>query len=143
MASKRKPVVQAAKSTRKRTFSLTPAQFRYRWVKALESGKYKQGKGSLHRINEEKEHEFCCLGVACDLYKKLGGRLPTIKKRDLVQYGGCDIYLPPTVKDALGLSATNGSFASPSSLADMNDNGKSFKEIAAVIRSKPEGLIAS
>jgi hypothetical protein len=34
-----------------------------RWVAALRSGEYKQGKGAL-RLN----NKFCCLGVLCDLY---------------------------------------------------------------------------
>ena len=34
-----------------------------RWVKALKSGKYKQGKQYLR-----KGDKYCCLGVLCDLY---------------------------------------------------------------------------
>ena len=34
-----------------------------RWVEALRSGKYKQGKEYLKRGNK-----YCCLGVLCDLY---------------------------------------------------------------------------
>ena len=34
-----------------------------KWCKALRSGKYKQGKGSLQ---SKKGH--CCLGVACELF---------------------------------------------------------------------------
>lgn len=33
------------------------------WVKALRSGKYRQGKGSLKEENLSGETEFCCLGV--------------------------------------------------------------------------------
>ena len=43
------------------------------WIKALRSGKYSQGTGSLSRTvteNGETEVNFCCLGVACDLYDK-------------------------------------------------------------------------
>lgn len=143
MASKRKTVVQTAKSTRKRTFSLTPAQFRYRWVKALESGKYKQGQKSLHKV-ENGEHKFCCLGVACDLYKKLGGNLSVRKIDNEIGYGPEQdtSYLPQKVQDALGLQTYDGD-SKEVSLTTMNDSGATFVEIAAVIRSKPEGLIAS
>lgn len=43
-----------------------------RWVKALRSGKYKQGKSLLKRRGEENPGEvtYCCLGVLCDLYCK-------------------------------------------------------------------------
>ena len=37
-----------------------------RWLKALRSGKYKQGKQTLRT----KDGEYCCLGVLCDLYAK-------------------------------------------------------------------------
>ena len=36
-----------------------------KWLKALRSGKYKQGKGELREGGK-----FCCLGVLCDLYTK-------------------------------------------------------------------------
>ncbi len=35
---------------------------RRRWVEALRSGEYEQGRFALRRANE-----FCCLGVACDV----------------------------------------------------------------------------
>ena len=42
-----------------------------RWVKALRSGKYKQGKGWLRKSSgPKKKSEFCCLGVLCDLAVK-------------------------------------------------------------------------
>jgi hypothetical protein len=39
-----------------------------KWLKALRSGKYKQGKFALKRADDT----FCCLGVLCDLYHKEG-----------------------------------------------------------------------
>jgi hypothetical protein len=36
-----------------------------KWVAALRSGKYKQGKGVLH---DQDKNTYCCLGVLCDLY---------------------------------------------------------------------------
>jgi hypothetical protein len=38
-----------------------------RWMDALRSGEYKQGKGCLAR-NCSGEKEYCCLGVLCDIY---------------------------------------------------------------------------
>ena len=37
-----------------------------KWIEALRSGKYQQGRFMLHSAN----HRFCCLGVACDLFAK-------------------------------------------------------------------------
>lgn len=34
------------------------------WIKALNSGEFKQGKYKLH---EEKEDTYCCLGVLCKI----------------------------------------------------------------------------
>jgi len=39
-----------------------PKVFKRKWVKALRSGKYDQGRGKLYRAGE---NDYCCLGVAC------------------------------------------------------------------------------
>lgn len=36
-----------------------------KWVKALRSGKYKQGTGTLKQYNRNEEAKHCCLGVLC------------------------------------------------------------------------------
>lgn len=40
-----------------------------KWVKALRSGKYQQGRGALKRtlLENNTTYEYCCLGVACDI----------------------------------------------------------------------------
>jgi hypothetical protein len=40
-----------------------------RWVKALRSGKYKQGRTQL-KMKTPDGDLFCCLGVLCDLHSK-------------------------------------------------------------------------
>lgn len=42
-----------------------PEDFKAKWVAALRSGEYKQGKNTLISINEDKGNTYCCLGVAC------------------------------------------------------------------------------
>lgn len=42
-------------------------EIRARWVAALRSGEYAQGRGSLRDGNQ-----YCCLGVLCDLAVKDG-----------------------------------------------------------------------
>jgi len=43
-----------------------------KWIEALKSGKYKQGRLTL-RHTIKGEDAFCCLGVLCDLYLKENG----------------------------------------------------------------------
>jgi len=46
---------------------VTP-ELKAKWVEALRSGKYKQGKRALRTGRDKPENDlFCCLGVLCDL----------------------------------------------------------------------------
>lgn len=51
-------------------------QLKTRWVEALRSGKYRQGREALRtRVVEEgqiKGYVYCCLGVLCDLIEPNG-----------------------------------------------------------------------
>lgn len=40
------------------------------WIRALRSGKYRQGRGML----KTPKGNYCCLGVLCDLYRKQTGK---------------------------------------------------------------------
>ncbi len=103
-----------------------------KWVAALRSGKYKQGAFTLHRKNK-----FCCLGVACELYQREVGGLEIKKeikeflvddgyREDIcVCYDGDSYLLPNKVRNWLDLS-----YPFQNGLASMNDEGKSFEEIA-------------
>lgn len=42
-------------------------EWKTKWVEALRSGKYKQGKMQLRVVLPDGEPGFCCLGVACDI----------------------------------------------------------------------------
>ena len=116
-----------------------------KWVAALRSGKYKQTKNVLHRTNGQDK--FCCLGVACDLFIKSGGKLSAVRKKHdgsipCISYAGKTGILPATVKKWLGLSGPEGEYGKyeDQSLTMLNDNGKTFKYIAKLIESEPEGL---
>ncbi len=41
-----------------------PKTFKKKWLAALRSGKYKQGKGKLE---SSIDNTYCCLGVACKI----------------------------------------------------------------------------
>lgn len=121
------------------------------WADVLESGDYLQAKEALKRSDG-----FCCLGVLCDLAIKDGSHMSW----DYSNYGtpgvicsaGFYTELPPAfLCDYLGLSifspkieesAALGSEAKAIDLAEMNDEGKTFKEIAKHIREviKPKAL---
>jgi len=120
-----------------------------KWLRALRSGEYKQEAGGLHSIDQEGTSTFCCLGVACDLYLLEVGDLTKRRlPRGQVAYGEEYSYLPQQVAEWLGLWSYDGTFLDPEnillpeerSLADLNDNGTSFTDIAAVIEHRESAL---
>ena len=120
-----------------------------KWLRALRSGSYKQGVGGLHSIDQEGNSTFCCLGVACDLYLLEVGDLTKRRlPRGQVAYGEEYSYLPQQVAEWLGLWSYDGTFLDPEnillpeerSLADLNDNGATFREIAETIERKEGSL---
>lgn len=96
-----------------------------KWVKALESGKYKQGKNCL---SNEKD-ELCCLGVVC----KLAGMKPRNRGGDIF-FGTEHAYLPRKARRWLGIDDEDP-FIGEERAADWNDEKDySFKQIAKEIR---------
>lgn len=111
-----------------------------KWVQALRSGKYKQTKSVLRY-----ESRFCCLGVACEVYNQEMKRLhkkqlkTIITDGKVVAYDNCEQILPLKVQHWLNLSTRDGDFGD-GDLVEMNDNGKTFRQIARVIERQPENL---
>lgn len=112
-----------------------------KWVARLATGRDPQTKDFLH-----SKTGFCCLGVACQLYAE---ERPEAKLewRWSDYYGAYTLYLdgqaygsailPSEVKDWLGLRTSNGEYiknGDDHTLTDDNDSGKTFPEIAAIIR---------
>lgn len=122
-------------------------EVREKWVKALRSGDYPQTRSTLR-----DDIGFCCLGVLCDIAMKEGIIPKTELRRyrytdgkTYVMYGNVgemnSSYLPYSVAQWAGLCNNNGAFgANNTSLARLNDEGKTFKEISDVIESNPGGL---
>jgi hypothetical protein len=142
-ASKEKAETTKKKRTHSRIIST--------WLKALRGQlptKYKKVTRSLCKVTSTgKVKGHCCLGVLCDLAAKAG----IINMPDFegdfaydVWYDGSVGDLSDTVVQWAGLNGSFGEFVNSRgtkvSLADYNDNGKSFKQIADIIESKPEGL---
>lgn len=106
------------------------------WVDALLSGDYIQAKESLRN---SKGH--CCLGVLCDLHSKA-------TKTEWVGFGvdhdlylGCEVQLPTEVSEWAGLKSYSPLVSVQGSnhavaLAQLNDEGNSFAQIAAWINKQ-------
>jgi hypothetical protein len=123
------------------------------WINALRSGEFKQGEGSLRRANGER----CCLGVACDVFARTEGRgrwMVDAGRPGMVHFivyneDGHPIAsnsgtLPEPVQQWLGLADDSGYRNSGSSLVSDNDLfHKTFDEIADIVESEPEGLLAA
>lgn len=98
------------------------------WLKALRSGKYKQGKGCLRA-----DRKYCCLGVLCDVYaKEKGERWGASDDARFYSMHGEIHVLPTPVMRWAGLNDSNP-FLGDENAAPLNDNGTSFKKIANLI----------
>lgn len=110
-------------------------EIKARWIAALRSGEYRQGRGWL----KTEDDSYCCLGVLCELAVQDGIIRPTIKRDDLWWFDGTDTKLLPTpvirwaeLPDNSDVDAVHGGVHN--SLAELNDIGEySFAQIADVI----------
>jgi hypothetical protein len=111
-----------------------------KWVVALRSGKYKQGKEKLHKQTKSGDR-YCCLGVLCEMAVRAKVLSPPERDcTDEIYYYEMDEgELPEVVKQWAGIAGSCGEFEG-GSLAEMNDEGRKFTTIAKLIESKPEGL---
>lgn len=107
-----------------------------KWVKALRSGEYKQGKGRLVDRNDN----FCCLGVLCNIAPDSLGEWVSNNKYVNWEFkdneGETDLLLPPSkIIEWAGMNSFDGYVLYPTeiSVAEMNDDGASFDEIADFI----------
>jgi hypothetical protein len=107
------------------------------WVAALRSGRYRQVGEHLRT-----DLGFCCLGVACDVYR--AGRW---RRRSGGEWVFLDqtAELPLAVLDAYQLRSTDARFGphlESDSLLIANDRGQSFAWIADLIERELEAAIA-
>lgn len=106
------------------------------WADALESGDYKQGKGSL----KTTKGRFCCLGVACDI-SKLGkwGEDSEVGIDYIAKgYWNAGVLTHP-IKTYFGLPDSAGfnvvdKEGLARDLAELNDGGVKFTTITKHIR---------
>jgi hypothetical protein len=112
---------------------------RRKWVAALKSGDYHQGKGVLKkRITVDGEPNYCCLGVLCEVMgipNDFDGLVGSFTFAD-----GSISCLSEKTRDAVGLKTAWGTFSDDNpgdSLAHCNDAGLTFVEIADIIENTP------
>lgn len=107
-----------------------------KWIAALRSGKYKQGVGLLH----DRNHRFCCLGVLCEVAGIKAERVQdhdaqfmglTPDQKGCYQYEGEMGFLHRKTLQKFGLLASDASI-----LAEKNDNGYSFGQLADLIKDR-------
>jgi|SRR5579872_441962 len=117
-----------------------------RLVTALRSGKYRQGQRSL-RQGYGRAKTYCCLGVACDLAKRAVQGKWTVDN-EFVTSTSTDVnILPFSVELYYGFNKIKcnrfprnpdvliGPTLRENGLADLNDHGKTFAEIADLIEA--------
>lgn len=113
-------------------------EIKQKWIEALESGEYEQGQGGLRIEDEGGPDKFCCLGVLADIINPDGWQTP----QDPSWCSGKRIYcyefmnegtdfIPDNIAYEIGLSSDH-----QAELANMNDEGKKFHEIAEEIRKR-------
>jgi hypothetical protein len=126
-----------------------------RWLEALRSGKYRQGRQALRTrsatvVFEGSVDQFCCLGVLCDLAVKDGVEMNvSVPYRGLAYYGHTSNFLPTEVLEWAGLDNSNPVFETLAplpvkiqkevghnkNLAAANDAGATFNQIADIIEA--------
>jgi hypothetical protein len=97
-------------------------EIKEKWLKALRSGEYKQGRNLLYQSKiDGTEERYCCLGVLCDV-------LNVPREEIIAKSRSVNVY----DLTGVGLMSINEARR----LSDMNDSGSSFEEIAKVIEEE-------
>lgn len=91
-----------------------------RWVAALRSGDYKQGRLRLRTTSKLAGDKFCCLGVLCDIEQPTRWRMFKEWAND-----GSVSQLPLELRQEVGIGP-----GEQLSLIELNDGGSNFEAIA-------------
>ena len=112
---------------------------RKKWIEALLSDAYKQGRFALSFMDPKKGQVFCVLGVGCAI---MGGKFipSTINVAGTLEYvdeEGAIVtaVITPFIQKKYGLKTSTGGMDHPKykSLSAANDKKVSFKELAKII----------
>ncbi len=102
------------------------------WLARLRDPSAKQTTGQLGKASGER----CCLGVLCDIAVEQGIISPPTESPDGLWYGESDRTLPREVQDWSSVGKYGQRGPSDPSLANLNDRGTTFAEIADVIEEE-------
>ena len=116
-----------------------------RWADALESGRFKKGKATLHRLAGKAadigNDEFCCLGVLCLLGMEAGIELEAKVREGAharVAYDGNAVSLPSRIRDWAGMKNSYGGIPwnreGLEDLTTLNDRNDTWGPVVAAIR---------
>lgn len=94
-----------------------------RWINALRSGKYEQGRRQLAVSGMDNNTLYCCLGVLCEL---------AVESKVIAAYDPEHGSLPDAVSEWANIEQF-GNYGGKRTLAGYNDSGRSFKQIANII----------
>lgn len=104
-------------------------EIKERWVAALRSGNFRQAQGYL-----SKNGGYCCLGVLCELAAEDGVVEKGERDEFSTLYDEEGYVLPPAVIAWAGVEDEYG--RDSLGLAEKNDHGTPFNEIADIIEKK-------
>lgn len=114
-----------------------------RWIAALRSGRYAQGKRVL-RKTDDRVDAHCCLGVGCRIFRIRGSIIGPVWG-----YGKSeqDAIAPNELVEKLALHNAKGWIKGrrlcwASTLAGANDEGATFKEIADFCEKYPHSVFS-
>ena len=115
------------------------ADVKTKWVAALRSGDYRQGRMALHG----EDDTFCCLGVLCEIaVTDIGLGVTKDPNYNKFEYGptASGSLLPDLVVAWAGLEGETGANVEinrrTTSLAQHNDTGRTFAQIADAIEAQ-------
>lgn len=108
-------------------------EVKQKWLEALRSGEYEQGKEMLRRHDDK----FCCLGVLTDLYVKDNATEWQVNDNGDWYVGddGETQFLAFEVQEWADLHTSAGAYEDGELIED-NDVGTPFSEIADIIEKE-------
>ena len=124
-------------------------EIKQKWVDALRSGEYQQATGRLRGYSG-----FCCLGVLCDLYAQEPFNQGWVFKgedkqnplpQDYWYFDGESELLPSSVRQWAGLNSNcpdlrldleDEDYWRDTTVAELNDDGSTFNQIADLIEAQ-------
>lgn len=107
-------------------------EIKAKWVAALRSGEYEKGANRLR----DKDNNFCCLGVLCNLHAQAHPEIAA-QQTCRTHYMGATGFPPNEVIVWAGIDTTMVSiYGLRDRLANHNDDGRTFAEIADAIEAQ-------